>query len=158
MSFKKILVPYDNSDHAKHALQEAIKLAEGIPEAAIHVVEVCPPPQDLIYSSINQAGFGMGASLSSQQDFAQMVEQRNEESDKKLQGEISPFVEDFDGELTAEVVFGIYNVDTIVDAAQHYQCDLIAMGSRGLDAIRGALGSVSYGVLRAADIPVLIVK
>lgn len=30
------------------------------------------------------------------------------------------------------------------------------MGSRGLDAVRGTLGSVSYAVLRNVECPVLI--
>ena len=158
MSFKNILVPYDNSKHAKNALKEAIGLSEGIEGVAIHVVEVAAPPQDLVYSSINQTGFGMGVSLASQEDFAHIVEERNGESDKKLQDEIVSIVEGFKGELTAEVVFGIYTIETIIDAAKHYNCDLIVMGSRGLGAIRGAIGSVSYGILRSVDIPVLVVK
>ena len=43
----------------------------------------------------------------------------NEESDKKLQDEIVSIVEGFEGELTAEVVFGIYTIETIIDAAKH---------------------------------------
>lgn len=158
MSFKNILVPYDNSEHAKNALKEAINLAKNIEGSSVHVVEVAAPPQDLVYSSINQTGFGMGVSVASQGDFAQMVEQRNEESDRKLQESITSLVEDYEGELTAEVVFGIYTIETIIDAAKHYDCDLIVMGSRGLGAIRGAIGSVSYGILRSVDIPVLVVK
>ena len=158
MSFKNILVPYDNSEHAKNALKEAIDLAKNIEGSSVHVVEVAAPPQDLVYSSINQTGFGMGVSVASQGDFAQVVEQRNEESDRKLQENITSLVEDYEGELTAEVVFGIYTIETIIDAAKHYDCDLIVMGSRGLGAIRGAIGSVSYGILRSDDIPVLVVK
>lgn len=158
MSFKNILVPYDNSEHAKNALKEAIDLAKNIEGSSVHVVEVAAPPQDLVYSSINQTGFGMGVSVASQGDFAQVVEQRNEESDRKLQENITSLVEDYEGELTAEVVFGIYTIETIIDAAKHYDCDLIVMGSRGLGAIRGAIGSVSYGILRSVDIPVLVVK
>ena len=158
MSYKNILVPYDNSERAKNALKEAIGLSEGVEGVAIHVVEVAAPPQDLVYSSINQTGFGMGVSLASQEDFAHVVEERNEASDKKLQDEIVSIVEGFEGELTAEVVFGIYTIETIIDAAKHYNCDLIVMGSRGLGAIRGAIGSVSYGILRSVDIPVLVVK
>ena len=39
MSFKNILVPYDNSEHAKNALKEAIGLSEGVEGVAIHVVD-----------------------------------------------------------------------------------------------------------------------
>ena len=158
MGFKNILVPYDNSEHAKNALKEAIGMAGNSPEAVIHVVEVAAPPQDLVYSSINQTGFGMGVYTVSKTDFATVVEKRNEEDDEALQKEIAEVVTDFPGTLTAEVIFGIYTIETIIDAAKHYSCDLIVMGSRGLGAIRGAIGSVSYGVLRSSDIPVLVVK
>ena len=140
MGFKNILVPYDNSEHAQHALKEAIDLVSDDPEATIHVVEVAAPPQDLVYSSINQTGFGMGVSVVSKDDFATRVEQRNEEDDRKLQDNIADVVKEFPGKLTAEVIFGIYTIETIVDACKHYECDLIVMGCRGLGAIRGALG------------------
>lgn len=32
------------------------------------------------------------------------------------------------------------------------------MGSRGLGAIRGVIGSVSYAVLRESTIPILVIK
>ena len=147
MGFKNILVPYDNSEHANNALKEAISMASENPEAKIHVVEVVAPPQDLVYSSINQTGFGMGVSVVAKGDFAKVVEERNAEQDKELQDTIADVVEGFPGALTAEVVFGVYTIETI-----------IVMGSRGLGAIRGAIGSVSYGVLRSAEIPVLVVK
>lgn len=158
MGFSKILVPYDNSEHAKNALRSAIELVGDDADAIIHVVEVAAPPQDLVYSSINQTGFGMGVSTVSKADFASIVEERNEEDDSELQHEIAPLIESFPGTLTAEVIFGIYTIETIIDAAKHYGCDVIVMGSRGLGAIRGAIGSVSYGVLRSSDIPVLVVK
>ena len=158
MGFKNILVPYDNSEHAKNALKEAISMAGEDAEAVIHVVEIAAPPQDLVYSSINQTGFGMGVSVVSKGDFAEVVKERNEEQDKELQDNIADIVEGFPGTLTAEVIFGIYTIETIIDAVKHYDCDLIVMGSRGLGAIRGVLGSVSYAVLREAPMPVLVIK
>ena len=46
----------------------------------------------------------------------------------------------------------------IVSYASDNNCDLIIMGSRGLGVLRGMLGSVSYGVLRSAEILVLVAK
>ena len=46
--FKNILVPYDNSEHAKHALEEALAIAAGVPGSEVHVAEVAAPPQDLV--------------------------------------------------------------------------------------------------------------
>ena len=49
-------------------------------------------------------------------------------------------------------------VHGIIDYADEHDCDIIVMGRRGLGAVRGLLGSVSYGVLRSIDIPVMTVK
>jgi nucleotide-binding universal stress UspA family protein len=60
--------------------------------------------------------------------------------------------------LQRQVVVG-HPVDEIVGAAGGPDVDLIVVGSRGLGTIkRFLLGSISEGVLRHADRPVLIVK
>ena len=41
LSYKKILVPYDGSDHAKKALQQAIAIAEDGEGAKLFVASVC---------------------------------------------------------------------------------------------------------------------
>ena len=46
----------------------------------------------------------------------------------------------------------------ILEYAHTHHIDLIVMGSRGLSAVAGVLGSVSYAVLRNAECPVLIEK
>ena len=46
----------------------------------------------------------------------------------------------------------------IMRVAAEEHSDLIIMGSRGLGALRGMLGSVSSYVLREAQVPVLVVK
>jgi nucleotide-binding universal stress UspA family protein len=57
-----------------------------------------------------------------------------------------------------DVVVG-YPVDDILAAAAAADVDLVVLGARGLGAVqRLLLGSVSEGVLRHADRPVLIVK
>ena len=44
----------------------------------------------------------------------------------------------------------------ILEYAHTHHIDLIVMGSRGLSAVAGVLGSVSYAVLRNAECPVMI--
>ena len=44
----------------------------------------------------------------------------------------------------------------IIEYARTHRIDLIIMGSRGLNAVAGMLGSVSYAVLRNAECPVMI--
>lgn len=154
MSYTNILVPFDDSSHARNALAKAVELCEEKPNAQIHVVEVAAPPQDLLRTS-------MGPNRNDpaeQEEFAEELQHRNENEDDQLATRIASIVDDFAGELTVEVVYGVYTVDTILDAAQRYNCNLIAMGSRGLGALRGMLGSVSFAVLRSSEIPVLIVK
>ena len=41
LSYKKILVPYDGSEHAKKALQQAIAIAEDGEGAKLFVASVC---------------------------------------------------------------------------------------------------------------------
>ena len=48
--------------------------------------------------------------------------------------------------------------EKIAEEAAKLPADLIIMGSRGLGALRGMLGSVSSYVLREAQVPVLVVK
>ncbi len=156
MSYKKILVPYDESDHAKAALLEAVKIAA--PDTMIQVIEVSAPPQDLVYSSMNQtSGFTIGV-VTPPENFAELVSARTEEATARLTASVNEVIGDCECTVTAEVIYGIYTVETILDTAKDSGCDLIAMGCRGLGAIRGALGSVSYAVLRSAEVPVLVVK
>jgi nucleotide-binding universal stress UspA family protein len=48
---------------------------------------------------------------------------------------------------------------TIIDIVERFGCDMVLMGSHGKGSLRSALlGSVSQAVLRAAKVPVTIVK
>lgn len=159
MSFSNILVPYDESEAAINALKEAVDLVKDNPEAEIHVMKVAAPPQNLVYASTTEQGFGLSiSSLANAEEFAAKVEAITDADDKALAQNVKEILGDYVGHITIEVVYGVYTVDTILDQAEVNESDLICMGSRGLGAIRGMIGSVSYGVLRNADIPVLIVK
>ena len=112
MGFKNILVPYDNSDHTNIPIKEAINMASENPEAKMDVVEVVAPPIEVLFSSINQTGFGMGVSVVAKSEIAKVVEERNAEQEKVLQDTIADVVEGLPGALTAEVVFGVYTIET----------------------------------------------
>lgn len=157
MAITKILVPYDKSDHAKEALAEAIKVIGDNPNATIHVLEVQAPPHDLVFSAMNPQEFGSHKPVVEKETFLENVNERAAAATEALQAEVLPQTEGFPGKVIAETVFAIYVVDTIVDAAKSDEADMIAMGSRGIGAIRGMIGSISYGVLRAATVPVLVV-
>ena len=67
-------------------------------------------------------------------------------------------VEDIADIVTIDVVAGTAPAEALARYADKNGCDLIVMGRRGLGAIRGMLGSVSFGLLRSTDVPVLTVK
>ena len=62
-----------------------------------------------------------------------------------------------EGVVDLRVAFGKPQEAIVREAAQE-PCGLIVMGSRGLGAIKGMLGSVSTAVLHASPVPVLITK
>ena len=60
--------------------------------------------------------------------------------------------------IVADAVISNSPLEGIVDYVTSRDIDLVVMGRRGLGALRGMLGSVSFGVLRSVDVPVLTVK
>ena len=97
--YEKILVPYDSSEPAAHALAQALELASMAPGAivgdrdGVEIAVVNGSPHDAITGYANAGGY-----------------------------------------------------------------DCIAMGHRGMGAVRSMLGSVCYSVLQKTQVPVLIVK
>ena len=61
-------------------------------------------------------------------------------------------------DVVADAVIATSPVEGIADYVRSHDIDLVVMGRRGLGALRGMIGSVSFGVLRSVDVPVLTVK
>ena len=147
MLYSKIMVPYDGSEHAKHALEYAKGLA-AISDAKIAIVHVVPSgvmgvDQIGTEGSLDGVPFGM---LNYEQ-YEGVVRAALDQAKEKVTENLAGLVEDI--------------ADIVVNAQaerKKYACDLIVMGRRGLGAIRGMLGSVSFGLLRSTDVPVLTVK
>ena len=81
------------------------------------------------------------------------------ENENDIRENIERFFESMPGnvDLKIQVVEG-KPADSIVEYALDHKVDCIVMGRRGLGVLSGAIGSVSYAVMRAVDLPIVLVK
>ena len=147
MLYDNIMIPYDGSASSKAALAEAVRFAKDDPGLTLRIVQIIDTDQ-LAIDKLEAEGRDEQTVASSAM-LQKTYEEVTEEASKALHREIDPYIE-----LLQETQPG----GQIVTYAIDNLCDLIVMGSRGLGALRGILGSVSSYVLRNADVPVLIVK
>lgn len=158
MLYSKIMVPYDGSEHAKHALEYAKGLA-AISDAKIVIVHVVPSgvmgvDQIGTEGSLDGVPFGM---LNYEQ-YEGVVRAALDQAKEKVSENLAGLVKDIADIVTIDVVAGTAPAEALARYADKNGCDLIVMGRRGLGAIRGMLGSVSFGLLRSTEVPVLTVK
>lgn len=159
MKFVNILVPFDKSEHAVRALKLAQGLAKEDPFIRLHVL-------DVIHVSEMPPSLGLDANpYESSHAFAiepGLYEKLVDDALLREKAEMEHVIGTLLDGLPNPVDILALNAPSVVDGITSYahknKCDLIIMGSRGLGVLRGMLGSVSYGVLRSADIPVLIAK
>lgn len=140
--FKRILVAYDGSQHARKALEVAVDLAKKY-GAKIYVAEVVdtatilglsmgPVPPDIIDSMREKAKADLADARAKAEAAGVLVETAMLEGDPAA---------------------------AIVEYADKIGADLVVTGSRGLSSIkRVLLGSVSTGIVNHAKRPVLVVK
>mgnify|MGYP000500567939 FL=1 len=80
----------------------------------------------------------------------------------RMRTEIQHVVDDARDDASCQIVTSAAlsgsPVEGIAEYVDNHNIDLVVMGRRGLGALRGMLGSVSFGVLRSVDVPVLTVK
>lgn len=141
---KKILVAVDGSDHAYKALKKAKEIgirynSEIIILYVISSLRNCHPyVLDQIYEAeINKILLDQG---------------------KKILEESIKIYEDYPTKVTTFIKCGD-PAREIIEKAKKDNCDLIVMGSRGLNTFsRAMLGSISNKVLNHSHISVLIVK
>jgi nucleotide-binding universal stress UspA family protein len=141
LTFRKILVPYDQSKYAEKALNEAARMAKMIKDSEI----------------IRHHKTGEPTTLSTyfrdlQTDMRYKMVNTLEEVKKKYKNSKV--------KIRTQVLVGL-PVDKIVEFANRNNVDLIVMGRRGLKGIskflRG-LGSVSRSVSEKVNCTVMIVK
>lgn len=158
MYHQKILVPYDNSEHAKSALRTAKELALDHDDTMVCVLNVVPPNIVPTLADSDPLTGSTSAYINYEN-----YEGAFKDSIQAIRNEMMENIGDtLDGLPEDRVIYDIVShpspVHGITEYAENAKCDLIVMGRRGLGAFRGLLGSVSHGVLRSVDIPVMTVK
>ena len=152
MLYSKIMVPYDGSDHAKEAVRYAKELAALNPEATVDVI------QALSVGAMDFHSDGVYYGQIDYEQYKQLLDATVAAAKKAMKDSLGDSLDELGERATVEVVPGNALAAVLADYAKHHDVDLIVMGRRGLGAIRGMLGSVSYSLLRETDIPVLTVK
>ena len=137
MSFKKILVPYDNSQNSKRALSKALALANLSfgKITLLHVIsyhgtvaKIVEPYKETV--------------LQHAENF--MAQVQNKASKQKIP-------------VKKEIMYGS-PAKKVIDFANQKKFDIIIMGRRGSTKLTGpTLGSVSNAVVQNTKIPVMIV-
>ncbi|MEM1888590.1 MAG: universal stress protein [Pyrobaculum sp.] len=127
--YRKILIAYDGSDHAKKAIQHAVALAKAF-DSALYVITIATDPSQV---SIERA--------------------------RRIVDEAARQISSMGVSVAETEVRSGSPPTEILNYAEEREVDLIVMGSRGLSAIqRLVLGSVSQTVVSRARVPVLVVR
>ena len=148
MGYGAILVAYDGSAPSNRALADALELVECGLGTRVVVLSVSDPlkMEDPAFVAAARAA---GVLLSLGGDEKASLE--------ALKEQVADRIAEHEGVVDLRVAFGKPQEAIVREAAQE-PCGLIVMGSRGLGAIKGMLGSVSTTVLHASPVPVLITK
>lgn len=153
--YHSILVPFDNSEHARNALKSALEIAKLEDDSRITVLTVVDMP-DFSDPTFAMAAQMAGMTSPTADTTLEMQREFYEKKRDSLIRAVAPIVGDA-GNIVYRTSSGKPQ-DAIAELANNGAFDLVVMGCRGLGALRGALGSVSYAVLRSVDVPVLVVK
>lgn len=157
MFFKNVMVPYDESEHAMSALHIALGMVGDDPAAEVHVVMIVAAgaiPTPSLMGGAFEDPFDNGTMMDYDNMMGAVIQ--------RMRSDIERVVEDArDGaqcKITVTARLATSPVEGIAEYVADNSVDLVVMGRRGLGALRGMLGSVSFGVLRSVDVPVLTVK
>ncbi|MCC6248617.1 MAG: universal stress protein [Rubrivivax sp.] len=146
MSYRRLLVPLDDSPTAKRGLDEAIALARDLNSTVVllHVMEMMPMVPEV----------GTSEAWDAIRDGLRTTGQRLLDAAAERVRAAG---------ITCETVLGDVEArrpaDVIVEAATAQRCDVIVMGTHGRRGIsRALLGSDAELVLRESPVPVLLVR
>jgi nucleotide-binding universal stress UspA family protein len=152
--YKKILVAFDGSEASKHALDQAVSIADMM-KADVHIISVVPRVMMPVFPD---EGFG-AAPVTAAQDMSDYQERMKRVYGKSLE-EAEQDIKNHYPDLHVETILMEGKPSaTIVEEAESTDMDLIVIGSRGLGGITGwILGSTSRNIVESCTKPILIVK
>lgn len=144
--YQRIFVPVDDSETSALALAEACKLAKEVGAAVkmVHVVDLA------------QFGWG-GAEFLDAAELQGSIREAGEQvlSQARTSAEALGVVP----ETAIIESWGDRIASVIMDDASKWGADLLVMGTHGIGGLMHLLlGSVAEGVLKIADVPVLLVR
>jgi nucleotide-binding universal stress UspA family protein len=144
-----LLICFDGSQDAKHAIERAGRLLDG---GHALVVTVWQPASAL-------GSFAWSGATATMANFVELDRAAAEDGDR-IAGEGVRIAQEAGLEaepLAVEATGPVWK--TILDVADRYDAAMIVMGSRGLTGVRSMLlGSVSSAVVQHADRPALVVR
>lgn len=144
--YKKILVPVDGSETSMRGLTEAIKIAkaEGSELCLVHIVNEFI--LDYTYSSGVYVTDLIESLVKAGKEILEAAETAVKRNGIRAQGVLLQSI-------------GGAAADLILSQAKAWQADLIVMGTHGRRGLaRLAMGSDAEQVVRAANVPVLLVR
>lgn len=154
-SFKNILVPFDGSEAAQHALATAIDIAaEGATVTVLQAADQPAAADPTVVVAERMAGV-IRDEAALEREVSQYWE--NVESALQQTAAEAAAASGKDVEVKSVVKNGTPAI-IIADYARAFDIDLIVMGRRGLGSVRAMVGSVSQRVAHETDLPLLVVK
>lgn len=139
----KILIPFDGSAHAEHALTHALKAYPGAGEQELMLLNIQHP---IVYGEV---------AIYIQAD---KLEAMARDAASRALDVAKPILERAGRKASRHMEIGDI-AESIAAFAKRHQADAIVMGTRGMGAIGNfVIGSVASKVVHLADIPVTLVK
>ncbi len=137
----KILVPIDGSDHSVRALETAVQMAEKF-GGKITLLHVVSPQWGPYIDESSLAAAGKAIYKAGERLLA--------ETEKKITGK---------GIKIEKMIRTGHVVGEITKVSKEEKFDLIVIGARGVSVVTEMLlGSVSHGVIKYSNVPVLVVR
>lgn len=148
LTYKKILVPYDGSEHAKKALAQAVDIAAAGENAQIFIASVCNMVSAM--SNFDQVSIAEGV----------LTTKLSEDLEAQCKSDLKEAASVMPEGIGHEELYEVGSPGPVLlNMAEEHGIDLIVMGSRGLGPLKGIfMGSVSSYLVSRAKCPVLIVK